>query len=393
MSEEKKGRASEDEIVAGRPESSGEKCRSVVKPGNEMGSPPKNPNFVALMNTPLQNDLLLRAARGEAVERTPVWLMRQAGRILPEYRKVRNSLSGFKELVETPERACEVTIQPVDILGVDAAIIFSDILVIPEAMGLPYQMVEKKGPWFENTVENAADVDQLRVADPEELGYVTEAIKLTKSELNGRVPLIGFAGAPWTIFCYMIEGEGSKTFSKARRMLYTQPELSHRLLGMITDSTIGYLKAQIAAGTDIVQVFDSWAGILGPEQYRAFALPYLDRICQAIDEVPVTLFAKGAFYALEDLSKLACNTIGLDWALDPRQSRERVGPHKTLQGNLDPCLLYADDVTIRKAAIKMLQDFGSQRHIANLGHGVYPDTDPDKVKVFINTVKEFKHDQ
>ena len=197
----------------------------------------------------LQNDLLLRAAQGENVERTPVWLMRQAGRILPEYRAIRNSISGFKELVETPELACEVTIQPVDILEVDAAIIFSDILVIPEAMGLPYQLIEKQGPYFENTVKTLSDVEQLRIADPEEsLKYVTDAIRLTKNELNGRVPLIGFAGAPWTIFSYMIEGQGTKTFAKAKKMLYTNPELSHRLLGMITESTIAYLKAQVAAG-------------------------------------------------------------------------------------------------------------------------------------------------
>ena len=226
----------------------------------------------------LQNDLILRAARGESIERYPVWLMRQAGRILPEYRAVRASLSGFKELVETPERAAEVTIQPVDLLGVDAAIIFSDILVVPEAMGLEYQMVEKKGPWFEKTIRSKEQFDLLdKDIDVEDrLSYVTEAIKITNKELNGRVPLIGFAGAPWTIFCYMTEGQGSKTFSESRKVLYTNPTLAHELLNYITDVTIQYLKAQILAGANMVQVFDSWAGILGKEQYAEFGLKYMD---------------------------------------------------------------------------------------------------------------------
>ena len=339
----------------------------------------------------LQNDLILRAARGEQVERTPVWLMRQAGRILPEYRAVRNSLSGFKELVETPELACEVTIQPVDILGVDAAIIFSDILVVPEAMGLTYEMIEKKGPFFPKTVQNMQDVEQLRIADPEEsLKYVTDAISLTKQELNGRVPLIGFAGAPWTIFSYMIEGQGTKTFAKAKKMLYTEPELSHKLLDKITQTTIAYLKAQIIAGADMVQLFDSWAGVLSKEQYLEFALPYIGKICDAIDEVPKTVFAKGAYFVRKELGLLKCNTIGLDWNMDIAESRQIIGANKTLQGNLDPCLLYSDKSTIKEATTKMLNTFGSNRHIANLGHGLYPDTNPDHVKYFIETIKEHK---
>lgn len=338
----------------------------------------------------LQNDLLLRAARGEQVERTPVWVMRQAGRILKEYRAVRNNLSGFKELVETPELACEVTIQPVDILGVDAAIIFSDILVVPEAMGLPYQMIEKKGPWFENTVKNKEDLRKLVVADPnEQLSYVLDAIKLTKRALNGRVPLIGFAGAPWTIFCYMVEGEGSKTFSKSRKMLYTEPELSAELLQMITDTTIAYLKAQIVAGADLVQVFDSWAGILAPELYNGVMMKYMNQICDAIEEVPVTVFAKGAYFGIEQIAQTSCQTIGLDWHMDITQVKQIVSNSKTLQGNLDPCLLYASFDEIKKGTQKMLQSFAGQRHIANLGHGVYPDTNPDKVKCFIDTVKEY----
>jgi len=342
----------------------------------------------------LQNDLILRAARGEQVERTPVWLMRQAGRILPEYRKVREKLKGFKELVETPEAACEVTVQPVDILGVDAAIIFSDILVIPEAMGLPYQMLEAKGPWFEKTIRTPADVERLNVIGGEELQYVLDAIKLTKKTLNGRVPLIGFAGAPWTIFSYMIEGQGSKTFSEAKKFLYTQPEISHKLLQKITDSTINYLKAQVGAGADMLQLFDSWAGILSPEQYQEFSLKYISQICDAINPhlasplkegggvhlVPLTVFAKGAYFARKEMGQLNCATIGLDWNMDIAESRTLIGAGKTLQGNMDPCLLYSDFGTIKKETIKMLKAFGPQRHIANLGHGIYPDIEKDKVK-------------
>jgi uroporphyrinogen decarboxylase len=339
----------------------------------------------------IENDLILRAARGEQTERTPVWLMRQAGRILPEYREVRSKMGSFISLVKTPEFACEVTIQPVDILEVDAAIIFSDILVIPEAMGLPYQMVESKGPWFEKTIKSEADLKSIRISNPEEdLGYVLDAIRLTKKELNGRVPLIGFAGAPWTILAYMVEGSGSKTFSNAKKFLYTQPETAKKLLDMITESTIKYLKAQVVAGADMLQLFDSWAGILSPDQYREFALPYISRICDAITEVPFTVFAKGAFFARREMGRLNCNTIGLDWNMDPVESREMIGPNKTLQGNLDPCVLYADYAFIEKETKKMLDSFGNSKHIANLGHGLYPDINPDKVKCFIQAVKSFR---
>lgn len=340
----------------------------------------------------LENDLILRAARGEQIERYPVWLMRQAGRILPEYRAVRNSLSGFKELVETPELAAEVTIQPVDILGVDAAIIFSDILVVPEAMGLEYQMLEQKGPWFEKTIKSEND---LRFAEydfdvEDRLSYVLEAIKITNKELNGRVPVIGFAGAPWTIFCYMVEGHGSKTFSEARKLLYTNPTLAHELLGRITKVTISYLKAQIKAGVNMVQVFDSWAGILGHEQYAEFSLKYLNEIASAVNEVPVTLFSKGAYSSIIDIAKLDCNTIGLDWNMNPTEVREIIGDSRTIQGNLDPCVLYGSHADVEKLTKKMLNSFTSQRHIVNLGHGVYPDVDPEKVKTFINTIKNYE---
>lgn len=339
----------------------------------------------------LKNDLLLRAARGEKTERTPVWLMRQAGRILPEYREVRKNIGGFKELVETPSAAAEVTVQPVEILGVDAAIIFSDILVIPEAMGLPYQMVEATGPWFEKTIKSESDIQKLKVAEASDLDYVMQAIQLTKTSLNGRVPLIGFAGAPWTIFSYMIQGKGSKTFSEAKKFLYTEPVLAHKLLHKIAESTIHYLKGQIQSGVDIVQIFDSWAGVLSPEQYKEFALYYISMICDAMNEVPVIVFAKGAHFARKEMSKLNCDVIGLDWNMDAKESRELIGDTKTLQGNMDPCLLYAREETIQLETEEMLKAFGPLRHIANLGHGLYPDTDPEKVKFFVNTIKNFKH--
>jgi uroporphyrinogen decarboxylase len=319
--------------------------------------------------------------------------MRQAGRILPEYRKVRNSLSGFKELVETPELAAEVTIQPVDLLDVDAAIIFSDILVIPEAMGLEYQMIEKKGPHFEKTINTESDLDAHAQTDfdvEDRLGYVTEAIKITTKELDSRVPLIGFAGAPWTIFCYMVEGSGSKTFSKSRKLLYTNPTLAHELLNRITDVTIRYLKAQVNAGANLVQVFDSWAGILGTEQYQEFGLKYINKIVKSIDGVPVTVFSKGAYGSLPSIASMDCNTIGLDWNMNMDHVRDIVGENKTLQGNLDPCALYASHEEIEKMTKNMLNGFKSKRHIVNLGHGVYPDIDPERVKTFIKTVKNYE---
>lgn len=335
----------------------------------------------------LQNSLILQAARQQRVERTPVWLMRQAGRILPEYRKVRESAGNFKTLVTTPELAAEVTVQPVDILGVDAAIIFSDILVIPEAMGLHYEMEENRGPVFPKRITSADDLNMLHVAEAGELQYVMEAIKLTKRELGDRVPLIGFAGAPWTIFSYMLEGSGSKTFSVAKKALYTAPAFTHQLLDMITQSTIHYLKGQVAAGADIIQVFDSWAGILSPEQYNTFALPYISKICEAIDSVPKIVFAKGAFFAREKMNALPCDVVGLDWNMDIAESRQLI-PNKTLQGNLDPCALYGSLDDVRKETKKMLDAFGDHPHIANLGHGLYPDTEVDKVRCFVDTVKE-----
>jgi uroporphyrinogen decarboxylase len=340
----------------------------------------------------LMNDLYLKAHRGEEIPRYPVWLMRQAGRILPEYRAVRAKLSGFKELVETPALAAEVTIQPVDLLEVDAAILFSDILVVPDAMGLTYEMIEQRGPYFPKTIRSRAELSLLDtnpdVAD--RLSYVFEAIRLTKQGLHNRVPLIGFAGAPWTIFCYMVEGKGSKTFSESRKLLYTDPVLAHELLSRITDFTIEYMKEQQRAGVDALQLFDSWAGILGREQYETFGLSYIRKIAQAFEGFPFTVFSKGAIASLPDISEIPCTTIGLDWNMDIRETRRLVGENKTLQGNLDPCLLYADAKTIQVEVNKLLDSFESPRHIVNLGHGVYPDIDPEKVKVLIKTVKEYE---
>lgn len=344
------------------------------------------------MSIPLQNDLFLRAARGAEVERPPVWLMRQAGRILPEYRALRARFPDFKAFVKTPEAAAEATVQPVDALGVDAAIVFSDILVVPEAMGLDYEMVESKGPRFPQTIENERDIQVLLSgADAAaKLTYVYEALQHSKRAIGGRVPLIGFAGAPWTIFAYMLEGSGSKTFSKARRFLYAEPVLSHALLQKITDTTIAYLRGQVTAGADLVQLFDSWAGELTPEQYRQFAMPYLRQICEALPEVPKTIFAKGAWFVLPEIAQLPCEVIGLDWNIEPAFAKQQTQHAKVLQGNLDPCTLYAPAAVIQSQTLDMVGAFGG-RHIVNLGHGVYPDTPLDGVKVFVDTVKSFRY--
>ncbi len=339
----------------------------------------------------LQNDLLLRVARGEKVERPPVWLMRQAGRFLTEYREVRAKAGSFKNMISHPEIAAEVTLQPVDLIGVDAAIIFSDILVLPEAIGLDYQMIEKKGPFFPETVRTMEDLDRLHpIQEESNLDYTIEAIKIVKQELNGRVPLIGFAGAPWTIFCYMTEGQGSKTFSVSRKLLYRDPEFSHRLMSMITDSTIVYLKQQIAAGADIVQVFDSWAGVLGRDIYEVYGIPYLQRICDAITEVPVILFSKGAFHSIDLLGQLDCQVIGLDWLIEP-EAVHMMAPGKAFQGNMDPAALYADHDLIKAQTLHMLAQFPPGRHIANLGHGIYPDLPRDGVQLFVDTVQSYRY--
>ena len=285
--------------------------------------------------------------------------------------------------------AAEVTVQPVDILGVDAAIIFSDILVIPEAMGLPYQMIEAKGPWFEKTISSKDDVDKLKITDGSNLQYVTDAILLAKKQLDNRVPLIGFCGAPWTLLAYMVEGSGSKTFSKAKKFLYTEPKLAHQALEKITQSSINYLLAQVEAGADLIQIFDSWAGVLSPEMHNEFSLKYMSAISDVLSKkVPVIIFAKDAHFALPEIKKTSCNVVGLDWSIDPAEARKIIGSGKTLQGNADPCLLYADHDTIKRQTAHMLDAFGPNRYIANLGHGLYPDTDKEKVKFFIECIKQ-----
>lgn len=339
----------------------------------------------------LKNDLLLRVANGEKVERPPVWMMRQAGRYLAEYRAVRAQAGSFRNMIALPEYAAEVTLQPVDLVGTDAAIIFSDILVIPEAMGLPYIMEENRGPVFPETITSAHDLKRLRTPGPESnLKDTLEAIKIVKEQLDGRVPLIGFAGAPWTIFAYMTEGKGSKTFSKAKSILYRDPVFAHELLSRITDATIQYLKDQIQAGVQIVQLFDSWAGLLSPEAWMEFSLPYIDRICREIQEVPKIVFAKGAFFALKEIGQTDCQVVGLDWNMNPAEAQKLI-PNKALQGNLDPCVLYAEPEVIRTQTLDMLAKFPAGKHIANLGHGIYPDISPDAARVFFDTVKSYRY--
>lgn len=334
--------------------------------------------------------LLLRALAGEKVERPPVWMMRQAGRYLPEYMVLRRKYDFFTR-VETPELATEITLQPIDIVGVDAAILFSDILVIPQVMGLEVQLVEKKGPYLPETIRSKASLDKLIVdGAAEKLQYVYDAVKLTKKELNNRVPLIGFAGAPFTILCYMVEGQGSKTFSKAKQFCFSEPELAHQLLNKITDVTIAYLKGKVAAGADVIQVFDSWSGLLSPSDFKQFAQPYLERISDALsEEVPVILFPKGSWYALEELANSSASAIGIDWCLTPSQARKLTGNKVTLQGNFDPSKLLMPIPEIEKATRKMIEEFGTQRYIANLGHGITPDVPVDHAKAFVNAVKEY----
>jgi uroporphyrinogen decarboxylase len=339
----------------------------------------------------LKNDLLLRALRKETVERPPVWMMRQAGRYLPDYLKLKAKYDFFTR-VQTPELATEITLQPVDQVGVDAAIIFSDILVIPQAMGVEVLMEEGKGPSLPKTIKSQQDIDALQTDGVEEsLRYVTDALTLTKQELSGRVPLIGFAGAPWTILCYMVEGKGSKTWEGAKQFAYTQPQLAHQLLQKITDITINYLIAQSKAGADVVQVFDSWAGALSPEDFKIFAQPYLEQIAAFLKpHAPVILFPKGSWYALKDLSNSDASGLGLDWCVSPQLARELTGNNITLQGNFDPAKLLAPVPEIKKAVREMIAGFGAQNYIANLGHGITPNVPVDHAKAFVDAVKEFR---
>ena len=336
----------------------------------------------------LKNDLLLKALRGENVERPPVWMMRQAGRYLPEYITLREKYDFFTR-VQTPELAAEITLQPVKRIGVDAAIIFSDILVIPQAMGVEVLMEEGKGPLLPNVIKTEKDVISLFTDKVEEkLDYVMKALTLTKQELNGDVPLIGFAGAPWTILCYMVEGKGSKTWEKAKEFCFTQPDLAQQLLQKITDTTIHYLKAQIKAGADVVQVFDSWAGSLSPEDFKRFAQPYLIQIADALqDDAPVILFPKGSWYALKDLSESSASALGIDWCISPKMARELTAEKITLQGNFDPAKLLLPIDDIKKEVKKMISEFGIQKYIVNLGHGITPNIPVDHAKAFVDAVK------
>lgn len=330
---------------------------------------------------------ILQALRGELISQVPVWLMRQAGRILPEYRALRAKVSGFKELVSTPELATEVTLQPIHHLQTDAAIIFSDILVIPEALGLPYQIIESKGPYFEKTIQDSKDIENLDTSDIEtKLAYVGEAIKMTRRALNSNLPLIGFAGSPFTVLCYMVEGQGSKTFSKIRRLIYQNPNLAHTALAKITAATIDYLKLQIKSGVDVVQVFDSWGTILHPDYYRSFSLAYIEKIGQAIDEVPKLAYVRGNLPDYNDFKNLNYEGLSIDYPVDVKRFR-RFNSEICLQGNLDPTCLYADKKTIFEAVTKQFQNFGKRSYIANLGQGVYPDTPLDGVKYFIEAVR------
>ena len=339
----------------------------------------------------MKEHLLLKALKGEPVERPPVWMMRQAGRYLPDYMKLRAKYDFFTR-VQTPELATEITLQPVDQIGPDAAIIFSDILVIPQAMGVEVLMEEGRGPLLPVTIKTQADIDQLITNETEHrLQYVLDALTLTKLELNNRVPLIGFAGAPWTILCYMVEGKGSKSFDKAKQFCFTQPQLAHQLLQKITNVTIQYLNAQIRAGADVVQVFDSWAGMLSPADFSIFAGPYLQQIVSGVTAgTPVILFAKGSWYAMEELSKTGAAALGLDWCVTPQLARQLTNNSITLQGNFDPSKLLAPIPQIQEEVREMIDAFGPQRYIANLGHGILPNVPVDHAKAFVDAVKGYR---
>lgn len=350
---------------------------------------------------PLENDLLLRAARRQHVDRVPVWMMRQAGRYLPEFREIRAE-ADFFAVCRTPELATEVTLQPLRRFPLDAAIIFSDILVVPQAMGLEVVMVPEKGPHFPRPLDTPADLQRvagLGLPDADvrrELGYVYDAIAMTRRVLGGRVPLIGFAGAPWTLVAYMLEGGGSKQFAKSKRWLYEHPLEAKQLLGITTGVVVEHLAAQADAGAQVLQVFDSWAGELGPLQFAEFALPYLVRIAdelkQRLPEVPLVVFARGAHYALDALADTRYDVIGLDWTIMPEAARAIVGDRAALQGNLDPAALFAPPMAIRAHVERMLRGFASAGDlrgvIANLGHGMLPDHDPTHAGAFVGAVQE-----
>jgi uroporphyrinogen decarboxylase len=343
------------------------------------------------MVTRFDNDLFLRACKRLPVERTPIWIMRQAGRYLPEYRAIRQKVD-FLTMCKTPDLASEVTLQPIELIGVDAAIIFSDILVIPEAMGMHLEMHEGIGPVFLQPIRNESDVKNLKKIDPTvDLKYVLDAVVLTKNELNRRAPLIGFSGSPWTLLTYMVEGQGSKTFSKAKHLIYNNPKLAHCLLDKIADAVASYLWAKIEAGVDAVQIFDTWGGILSQDDFEEFSLNYMRKIISELKgkEVPVIMFAKGVHYHLNKLAESGADVLGLDWTMNIGDVRKQVGDKVALQGNLDPTVLYAGQEKIQHEAMKILESYGmGSGHIFNLGHGILPDVQPENLKALVNFVKE-----
>ncbi|MDD2892901.1 MAG: uroporphyrinogen decarboxylase [Halothiobacillaceae bacterium] len=346
--------------------------------------------------TELKNDRFLRALMRQPVDRTPVWIMRQAGRYLPEYRATRAKAGNFLNLCKNPELACEVTLQPIDRFDLDAAILFSDILTVPDAMGLGLGFYEGEGPRFSNPVRTAADVERLPIPDPEgELKYVMDAVRTIRRELNGRVPLIGFSGSPWTLAAYMVEGEGSRDFSKAKGMMFDQPMLMERLLDKITQSVAAYLNGQIAAGAQAVMIFDTWGGMLSPRDYLRFSLdPMRKVIAQLTREndgrrVPVVLFTKGGGQWLEPMAESGADALGLDWTTDLGLARQRVGHKVALQGNMDPNVLYANPSRIREEVATVLAAYGQgSGHVFNLGHGIHPGIDPEHVAALVQAVRE-----
>lgn len=345
----------------------------------------------------LKNDRFLKALKRQPVDRTPVWMMRQAGRYLPEYRATRGQAGDFMSLCKNTELACEVTLQPLERYELDAAILFSDILTIPDAMGLGLYFEEGEGPKFRKPVRTEADIEQLQVINTaSDLPYVTDAVTMIRRELQGRVPLIGFSGSPWTLATYMIEGQSSRDFARSKTMLYTQPELMHQLLEKLSLSVIDYLNAQIKAGAQVVQIFDTWGGALSHAAYQEFSLAYMTKIVAGLikhadgRDVPVILFTKGGGHWLEAMADSGCDALGLDWTVDIGMAKARVGDRVALQGNMDPAVLRAAPETIEREVKSILTSFGSGAgHIFNLGHGITPDIDPEHAKVFIEAVNNF----
>lgn len=333
----------------------------------------------------------LKVLNGEAVDRPPVWMMRQAGRYLPDYLKLKAKYSFF-ERIETPELATEITIMPVHQVGVDAAILFSDILVIPKVLGIDVALVPGKGPLLASTVTSEADYANLNGEDIiSRMPSVEACIKMIKSELPHNIPLIGFAGSPWTVFCYMVQGQGSKDFSQAKSFAFNNPNLALKTLDKITDATITYLEHQIDSGIDVLQIFDSWGGLLDRANYLKFSLPFINKICDAIPNFPKIVFAKGAWHLLEDLNEVQCSGLGLDWTISAKYARNLVFSNKALQGNLDPSMLLSDDETLVERTTQMIDSFKGHRYIANLGHGILPNIPVEKAKLFVDTVKAYRY--